>query len=335
MKKMIFASTKGGVGKTMLACYFAVRAANSGFKVCLIDFDTYGPNHTSLLEFKKRPNHYIGTGRDFYDIESFIGDPDEIEIPENQFDLYLSPSNIRWVPEYSSFFSIPLYPGTFTLNRMNSMLSVKKMAYHMEGQLNRLIKYLNDEGFDYVILDLAPGLYLGPAHVFKFFSRDEDSIIMYVSTVTDADLLASIYDLDWIFCPASQFNIKAEFRWIFNKVPESRFIKNHSKKQQLEKILSPLKKHLWCSIKESKNLDAGTGLERLLTTIPQNVDKLFRHSSLSNKINTIPFNGDIGHYMADTTAEAQQKLWKELLMNSKPECDIGSALEKIAQEVLN
>jgi len=324
MKKIIIMSTKGGVGKTMLATYITAKAALLKKISCIIDLDTYGPSHTTILS----PDENKAEHREYRNLESWIGYSREMEVPETLVDYYLHPAKIRWISKYKDFYSIPLYPGTFTLTRMNLMLASKGGVIRVINRLKKLFQILEEKKFDFVIIDMAPGIYLGPAQLFKFFTSDEDSIILYVGNMTDGDLLASIYDLDWIFAEAASFEIKSNFKWVFNKVPKSRW--HNKKKIQLDEILTPLKKNLWQEVRNHKNLDGLNYLCRLLTTIPLDADRLFQNKL--SEVYTIPFDGNVGNAMADTTPSGQKKLWDKYLLN--PKTSIGKALENISESIL-
>jgi len=321
-KQLIVGSSKGGVGKTMLALYSAVAAAKRGLKVCVVDLDSYGPTHWAGLSLTQEgvQSHLV----EMRDLESWIGYQDEPEVPPAGLDQYLYEAKVRWAELDVTFTAVPLYPSTFVLARTNEMLSSRSGTTRVLQRLKALREVLKKKDFDWLIVDLAPGLFIGPAQLVRDSLADRTCTFLYVSTATDADVLTSIYDLDWIFSRA--YGLEQEtgpIWWVFNKVPEHRCLG----RPDLQELLALLRSNLWEAARVQMDLNAMGGLARLLTTLPQDPSRIF-NGRLARRVSAIPFDAEVASAMADTTLPGQSELWKRLNTCGIP---LTNALESLAK----
>lgn len=136
MKTLAFHSYRGGVGKTLLSVNTAVKLALSGKKVCLIDFDLRAPSHQSY--FKISENTVFLT--DYLLDKALISEIlNQTSINENLMCIF---SDIE------------------ILQKNNS--ERVKITQHGEGKvlakLFSIIRYCEAKGFDYIIIDVMPGI---------------------------------------------------------------------------------------------------------------------------------------------------------------------------------
>jgi MinD-like ATPase involved in chromosome partitioning or flagellar assembly len=132
-------SYKGGTGKTLLAVNLGATFAKLGKRVCLFDLDFRAPSLFAILKVDNAQcwlNDYLNGACD---------------IKKVMIDFSSK------IPGSGKFFAALANPGTEAIRDM----SAKDRKWEMRA-LGRLLSLrnilLNDQGFDYLILDTSPGL---------------------------------------------------------------------------------------------------------------------------------------------------------------------------------
>lgn len=137
MKTIAVHSIRGGTGKSVLSINLAYLLAEKGNNVVLIDYDMRAP---SLYFSMKKP-----------EVHAFLNDYLEGEVkPEDILrDMKRSLGTKGKISMIFSDPSIPAVKEMMTKTRKWEMEALKKII--------RLIKYLKDQGYDWVIVDGPPG----------------------------------------------------------------------------------------------------------------------------------------------------------------------------------
>ena len=142
METIAFHSYRGGVGKTLLSVNSAVKLANLGNKVCLVDFDLRAPSFQSYLSFNSIVSHSMEKASSFTEFIICKAEPNEIISHTNE----------------SSFDCVLLDVGIL----QKSTKVRKKLAQHSEGRilakLFEFIRYCISEKYDFLIIDCMPGI---------------------------------------------------------------------------------------------------------------------------------------------------------------------------------
>ncbi len=139
MKVIAFHSYKGGTGKTHLSCNLAAALAKKGYKTCLLDFDFRGPNAHTLFDITPH-----------FTINDYLSNPQ------------LTATDIL-VKVSSSKFNVPLYAAfaSTDFRKIGEIVRADKLQRQQNlKRILRLREELKNDGFDFVILDTAPGVQL-------------------------------------------------------------------------------------------------------------------------------------------------------------------------------
>ncbi|MHA1967941.1 MAG: ParA family protein, partial [Candidatus Hodarchaeales archaeon] len=142
METISFHSYRGGVGKTLLSINSAVKLANLGKKVCLVDFDLRAPSLQSYLSTNSIFSQSEENIRSFTEFLIENADPKEVISKTNndKFDCVFSNVEI--------------------LQKSTKIRT--KLAQHGEGRilakLFEFIRYCNTVEYDFLIIDCMPGI---------------------------------------------------------------------------------------------------------------------------------------------------------------------------------
>lgn len=318
MKTICILSTKGGVGKTTIATCLAAKAANKvadiNKKVCIIDFDTYGPTHWYLYDYdwqiRNKTNLNGNTssslplGRDLGGLLVKATVPDNIIHDFIEDHLYTV--KIKNFTSSPSFSSLPLFPSTVSLTNINSQLNSENGVEHIGLRLGALIHYLKEEmNYEYVIIDFSPGLYIGSSLLLDELSGIDETVLCFISAANDPDMTETIYEIDWFFSEAYKRDVSS--LWILNK----------SKESDASKELDECKRRIWEGVVQNKSLDYLHALSRLLMVFPQDIEHLIRGKlSISDSelnIFSIPWDKYIGEFGNGSKDTMVNKLWSYLI----------------------
>jgi MinD-like ATPase involved in chromosome partitioning or flagellar assembly len=133
-----FHSYKGGTGKTLLSVNLAILLAKMGKRVCILDLDFRAPSLHSI--FRNGSNYWVN---DYLNKACII-------------EKVLTECNIKGVPKGKLFVGLA-NPSTEAIREMEA----KSRKWEIES-LGRLFSLkttlLSDSHFDYVFLDVSPGL---------------------------------------------------------------------------------------------------------------------------------------------------------------------------------
>ena len=207
-------SYKGGTGKTMLSVNLAMIYASKGKNVCLLDLDLRAPSLSSTFKNKKQYwiNDYLNK---FCSIDKILND---YTPNHTQGKLFIGLAN----------------PATEAIRE----ISAKNRKWEMEA-LARIINLkttlLDNEHFDYVIIDSSPGLQYSSINA--IVAAD---LVLLVTSVDKSDLQGTqriINDLYDIF--------EKKTGIIANKVPQTIFSGQKPLKLDTNKI--PLVELVPCS----------------------------------------------------------------------------------------
>lgn len=180
------ASGKGGVGKSSFAVNLAVLLAQKGKKVILADLDFGGANLHTLLGLK---NNHAGLGNYIY----------------KQTDDFNSLLQETAQPGLKFIAGDCLYPGTANMEA---------------GAKRRIIKALNAQDADYVILDLGAGT---TYNTLDFYLLTYNSIVVTTPELTSVLNAYSFLKAAVFRFYMRQFKAKSEERIFINE-----FLKNAS-----------------------------------------------------------------------------------------------------------
>lgn len=139
MKCFTLHSYKGGTGKTTLAANIAAILAQEGKNVAVLDLDFQAPSMHTLIGISPKTRYL----NDFLD-----------EIATHQDILNDMPASFKLKGKMSVAFSNP------DVDAIRTQLA-RDRKWHMNAlsQLLNLKQKLTDDGFDYIILDSAPGVH--------------------------------------------------------------------------------------------------------------------------------------------------------------------------------
>jgi MinD superfamily P-loop ATPase len=125
LRTVVFASNKGGVGKTTLATIYAEGALLAGVKVCCVDLDVFQHNFQGNLHYFTEASRLAPEWKD--------------EIPANDFDLCVvdTPPSLGTVTlaaiNAASFVVAPLSPSRDALKGLQPILQARKERFASVG----------------------------------------------------------------------------------------------------------------------------------------------------------------------------------------------------------
>jgi MinD-like ATPase involved in chromosome partitioning or flagellar assembly len=141
METITFHSYRGGVGKTLLSVNTALKLAELGKKVCLVDFDLRAPSHRSFLYSSSL----------------------KITPAKKSFTAFLvgsnGPAEVIASTDNDNFFCV--FSDIEILQQKGSKVR-SKLTQHGEGgilgKLFEFIRYCESQAFDYLVIDCMPGI---------------------------------------------------------------------------------------------------------------------------------------------------------------------------------
>lgn len=155
--RIVFASLKGGVGRSTALCVAAAALAQDGLRVLAIDMDVEAPGLGSMLLQK---DTYPKYGLLDYLVESTVS-----ELDRHFFSELVAPS---WLAQGAGIVSVVPAIGRETLFNPHNVLSKLARAYitdphendGLSGRMNTLIERLTESGdYDVVLVDARAGLH--------------------------------------------------------------------------------------------------------------------------------------------------------------------------------
>jgi cellulose biosynthesis protein BcsQ len=142
METIAFHSYRGGVGKTLLSVNSAVKLANLGKKVCLVDFDLRAPSFQSYLSANSILSYSKEETSSFTEFLIGKAEPNEVICLTNE-------------EKFACVFS-----DVEILQKSTKVRT--KLAQHGEGRilakLFEFIRYCTSEKYDFLIIDCMPGI---------------------------------------------------------------------------------------------------------------------------------------------------------------------------------
>lgn len=192
-KTIAFHSYKGGTGKTTLVTNVAASYANSGLKVCLLDFDLYAPSLSTY--FRKKPSRFLN---DLLSGEAEISDV----LVDVSAELGLKGTLLLG-------FSSPRKEDIDDL----------EVNHDMKWQLAALRKFLSAKKelfdkyqLDYLFLDTSPGI-----RYWSLNTLATADILLLLMKDSDMDIEGTRKMINDIYDSLSRFGSK--YFIILNKVP--------------------------------------------------------------------------------------------------------------------
>ena len=142
METISFHSYRGGVGKTLLSINSAVKLANLGKKVCLVDFDLRAPSLQSYISSSSIFSQAEEKIRSFTEFLIEKADPKDVISQTNNKNFDCVFSNVEILQKSSKIRT--------------------QLAQHGEGRilakLFEFIRYCNMAEYDFLIIDCMPGI---------------------------------------------------------------------------------------------------------------------------------------------------------------------------------
>lgn len=141
MKVIVFASQKGGVGKTTNCGHMGVEATSKGFKVALIDTDPQGSLSEWWNQRESESPAFVTS-----DIETLANDIEQLRDAGFDYVLIDTPpavtKTIRAVVELADLVVIPTRPSPHDLRAVGKTVDIvnecdKKMVFVINGAANR------------------------------------------------------------------------------------------------------------------------------------------------------------------------------------------------------
>ncbi len=141
MKTVTFHSFKGGTGKTSLSVNFAWYLAIKGYNTCLIDFDLRAPSLHAY--FPTSDSNRIAYFTDFL--------LDYCRLEEIFYPIVVkAPNDSNFWISYTSF--------EFIKQESEQRRKLSQKDTPVLPKLFQILKYLENNGFDYLIIDNMPGV---------------------------------------------------------------------------------------------------------------------------------------------------------------------------------
>ena len=181
MKILSFHSVKGGTGKTTVSLLTAKLLSAEKKKVCFIDIDIDGPGIKFAIDLKirKKKMNYIN---------EYL-----IEIPAAKTKIDVADIIADYIDSECSFSVIPFYLKAIDSDKFLHQAMHESVDGHIKLRFESILKYLENQKFDYCIIDNSPGIVHLSKEIMKIVNNKNGQILF--NSTNDRIHLFGAYDM--------------------------------------------------------------------------------------------------------------------------------------------